>query len=95
MFYVSVFHVLKLFQVVHFSCISIAFRCPVLAPYTTNVNSFCIISVHILGSDTTSMITPLWLNLSLLLAYLESAYSLICGTHRIWGYGSGEVLVFL
>ena len=30
-----------------------------------------------------------------MLAYLESAYSLICGTHRIWGYGSGRALAFL
>ena len=42
---VPIFQVLKLFQVVCFNCISMAFRCPVLAPDTDSVNGFCIISV--------------------------------------------------
>ena len=38
--YVPIFQVLKLFQVVCFNDISMAFRCSVLAPDTTSVNSF-------------------------------------------------------
>ena len=26
---------------------------------------------------------------------LESAYSLICGSHEIWGKGGGDILVLL
>ena len=43
--YVPIFQVLRLFQVVCFNDISMAFRCPVLVPDTTSVNGFCIISV--------------------------------------------------
>ena len=31
----------------------------------------------------------------LLLAHLESAYSLIWGSHEIWGKGGGDTLAFL
>ena len=41
--YVPIFQVLKLFQVVCFNDISMAFRCPVLASDTASVNGFCII----------------------------------------------------
>ena len=41
--YVPIFKVLKQFQVVCFNDISMAFRCPVLAPDTASVNGFCII----------------------------------------------------
>ena len=43
--YVPIFEVLKLFQVVCFNDMSMAFRCPVLAPNTASVNGFCIILV--------------------------------------------------
>ena len=33
--------------------------------------------------------------LTLLLAHLESAYSLIWGSHKIWSKGGGEPLVLL
>ena len=39
--YVPIFQVLKLFQVVCFNDISMAFWCPVLAPDTASVNAFC------------------------------------------------------
>ena len=45
--YVPVFQVLKLFQVVCFNDISMAFRCPVLALDTASVSGFCIISVPV------------------------------------------------
>ena len=38
--YVPIFQVLKLFQVVCFNDISMAFRCPVLAPDTASVSGF-------------------------------------------------------
>ena len=41
------FQVLKLFQVVCFNCISMTFRCPVLAPDIASVNGFCILSVPV------------------------------------------------
>ena len=50
--YVPIFQVLKLFQVVCFNCISMAFRCPVVVP-DTSVNDFCIISVPV--PETASM----------------------------------------
>ena len=43
--YVPIFQVLKLFQVVCFNWISMAFRCPVLAPDIASVNGFCKILV--------------------------------------------------
>ena len=57
--YVPIFQVLKLFQVVCFNDISMAFRCPVLAPDTASVNGFCIISVLVSVPETASMNTPL------------------------------------
>ena len=56
--YVPIFQVLKLFQVVYFNCISVAFRCPVLVPDTTTVNGFCIISVSVPLPDTVSVNKP-------------------------------------
>ena len=41
--YVPIFQVLKLFQVVCFNDISMAFRCPALASDTASVNGFYII----------------------------------------------------
>ena len=41
--YVPIFQVLKLFQVVCFNGISMAFRCSVLAPDTASMKGFCII----------------------------------------------------
>ena len=54
------FQVLKLFQMVYFNYISMAFRCPVLAPYTASGNGFCIIPVPVPVpvSDTASVNTP-------------------------------------
>ena len=57
MLYVPIFQVLKLFQLVCFNDISMAFRCPVLAPDTASVSGFCIISVPV--QDTASVNTPL------------------------------------
>ena len=63
MVYVPIFQVLKLFQVVCFNEISMAFRCPVLVPDTASVKAFCIISVQVPVNvpvlDTASVITPL------------------------------------
>ena len=52
--YVPIFQVLKLFQVVCFNDISMAFRCPVLVQDTASVNGFCI-SVPIHDLDTASV----------------------------------------
>ena len=52
MAYVPIFQVLKLFQVMCFNCISMAFRCPVLAPDTASVNAFCILSVPVPVPET-------------------------------------------
>ena len=41
--YVPIFHILKLFQVVCFNCISMDFKCPVLDQNTARVNGLCII----------------------------------------------------
>ena len=61
--YVPSFQVLKLFRVVHFKEISMAFRCPVLAPDTASVNGFCIILVLVPVPapvpETASVNTPL------------------------------------
>ena len=59
--HVPSFQVLKLFRVVHFKEISMAFRCPVLAPDTANVNGFCIILVLVPAPvpETASVNTPL------------------------------------
>ena len=61
--YVPIFQVLKLFHVVGFNNISMAFRCPVLAPDTASVNDFCIISflvpIPVSVLDTASVNTPL------------------------------------
>ena len=61
--YVPSFQVLKLFRVVHFKKISMAFRCPVLAPDTASVNGFCIILVLVPVPapvpETASVNTPL------------------------------------
>ena len=59
--YVPIFQVLKLFQVVSFNCISIAFRCPVPVPDTASVNGFYIISVPVPvpAPETASVRTPL------------------------------------
>ena len=60
MAYIPIFQVLKLFQVVCFNNISMAFRCPVLVPDTVSVNNFCILSVQVPVPvlDTASVITP-------------------------------------
>ena len=50
--YVPIFQVLKLFQVMCFNCISMAFRCPVLAPDTASVSAFCILSVPVPVPET-------------------------------------------
>ena len=61
--YVPSFQVLKLFRVVHFKEISMAFRCPVLALDTASVNGFCIILVLVPVPapvpETASVNTPL------------------------------------
>ena len=64
--YTPNFQVMKMFQVVCFSDISMIFRCPVLVPDTASVNGFCIITVLVPVSvpDTASVITPLGLALS-------------------------------
>ena len=36
-----------------------------------------------------------WHGKLLLLAHLESAYSLIWGSHKIWGKGGGDTLALL
>ena len=62
--YIPIFQVLKLFQVVCFNDISMAFRCPVLAPDTASVNGICIIlilvpvPVHVPVPETGSLNTP-------------------------------------
>ena len=60
--HVPIFQVLKLFQVVCFHDISMAFWCPVLAPDTASVNGFYIISVSVfvpvLVPETASVNTP-------------------------------------
>ena len=53
--YVPIFQVLKLFQVVCFNDISMAFRCSVLAPDTASVNGFCIIQVPVPVPETASV----------------------------------------
>ena len=61
--YVPIFQVLKLFQVVCFNCISMAFTCLVLIPDTASVNGFCIILVPVPVPspvpETASVYTPL------------------------------------
>ena len=61
--YVPIFQDLKLFQVVCFNCILMAFTCPVLASDTSSVNGFYIISVPFLVPvpvpETGSVNTPL------------------------------------
>ena len=57
--YVPIFQVLKLFQVVCFNDISMAFRCPVLAPDTASMNGFCIILAPVPVLETASVNTPL------------------------------------
>ena len=61
--YVPIFQALKLFQMVCFNDISMAFRSPVLAPDMATVKSFCIILVPVLVPvpvpDAASVITPL------------------------------------
>ena len=60
--YVPIFGVLKLFQVVCFKCISMAYRCPVLVLDTASVKDFCTISLSVLVVvqvlETASVITP-------------------------------------
>ena len=60
--YVPIFQILKLSQVVCCNDISMAFRCPVLAPDTASVNGFCMISVPVPVpvpvSETASVNTP-------------------------------------
>ena len=60
--YVSIFQVLKLFQVVCLNCISMVFRCSVLVPDTAIVNSFCIllvsVPVPVLFPDTARVSKP-------------------------------------
>ena len=53
--YGHIFQVLKLFQVVFFNDIAMAFGCPVPVPDTANLNGFCIISVPGLVPDTASV----------------------------------------
>ena len=61
--YEPIFQVLKLFQVVCFNDISMAFRCPVLAPDTASMNGFCIISVPVLSlSLPQSQRQPEWIH---------------------------------
>ena len=61
--YVPIFQILKLFPVVCFNDISMAFRCPVLAPDTASVNGFCTILVPLPVTvpipETASVNTPL------------------------------------
>ena len=62
--YITIFlQVLKLFQMVYFNDISMAFRCTLRVTDTASVNSFCIISVLVLVSvlvpDAATVIRPL------------------------------------
>ena len=72
--YVPIFHILKLFPLVCFNWISVAFKCPVLAPYTTSVNGFCkilvLVPIPVLVPETVSVNTPLEIILNLFGVYL-------------------------
>ena len=72
-----------------FNGISMAFRCPVLVPYTASVKRFCIISVPVLVPNTASVITP-WGNNNLMHSdFFGSLYTFLkCEAKMLTFFGS-------